>query len=167
MAVLGKLFSFGKKEPEKRISISDITKELKDDKINNPEKISDSIVGFNGSYEFLSNNYKTKIEQYGIVYSSCEAAIAAERMMIMSKNVYNKYKNKESIKAGYNKEEVKASLGSSLEKITRMKFKQNKVFLKRLVETGEKYLNDTTVENELGKILMKIREEAIAKSLAS
>ncbi|MCD7824111.1 MAG: NADAR domain-containing protein [Oscillospiraceae bacterium] len=138
----------------------------------------DKIAEFQGRYRFLSNFYPAYVTLDGSTYFSSEAAYQAyksldiaERMRFSELSAGEAKKQGSQIPLRADWEKVKFSV---MERIVRAKFTQNPYLAKHLVETGDSEIvegntwNDviwgvdlTTGEgqNNLGKILMKIRNE--------
>ena len=140
------------------------------------------IVGFNGEYEFLSNSYNCKIydEKDGLTYSNIDSALIAQkstdigtRRKFTRLNSMKARKKESSIPDNYDWEDNKDSIMYSF---IVDKFKEGSTLAKKLVNTGKKELiNAVTYPDEyygvhygvgkniLGKMLMKRREELLAK----
>lgn len=136
------------------------------------------IYGFFGHYRWLSNFHLVNIEIDGITYSSTEAAY----MSFKKKD--RKYKIKLSQATPL--EAKKIGSGNfkpvnnwdgiripSMYYVNKLKYLNDLGLRKRLLDTGDLYIEETNTwhdkfwgvcngkgENNLGKILMKIREEA-------
>ncbi|OSA90722.1 UNVERIFIED_ORG: swarming motility protein YbiA [Clostridium botulinum] len=131
---------------------------------------------FRGEYFFLSSFYICRINYKGIIYNTVEAAFQSMK----SKDVEERKEcvqltpkeatikgNKIFLREDW--EEIKEDV---MYNICLCKFSQNADLAKRLIETGDAYLEqgsswndkewgtvDGVGENILGKILMKVREE--------
>lgn len=135
-----------------------------------------NIKGFFGEYRFLSNYEKCLVEYEGIIYTSSEAAFqAAKTLDPMERLRISKMEPSESKKAGRQVqlrkdwESVKLQI---METILTDKFTRNPEFRQKLLDTENKYLEETNWwkdqywgvcdyvgQNWLGQILMKIREK--------
>ena len=133
------------------------------------------IDSFDGKYRFLSNFYNSKVVYEGVEYLSIEAAFqAAKTTDIMERLAFTKYdpsqakKEGRRIKLRSDWERIKLGV---MEDLVRQKFNQPS-FKEKLIATGDEELvegnwwNDTfwgvcngEGQNNLGKILMKIRTE--------
>lgn len=133
------------------------------------------IKGFDGDYEFLSNFFIAGVYFEGMWYPSSENAYQAAKILdetkrrrfgYMSPGQSKKEGKKVEIRANWDK--VKIEIMSS---IVFDKFYRNKELRKKLLETGDRYLEETNWwgdnfwgvhngegRNELGKILMKVRD---------
>lgn len=134
------------------------------------------IKGFFKQYRFLSNFHVADVEFEGIVYPSTEHAFQAAKTLNIEerKKVAAAPTPKESkylgrrLKLREDWEEVRISV---MEAVCRDKFTRHEILKACLLATGESYLEETnywgdrfwgvdgTGENNLGKILMKIRSE--------
>ena len=134
------------------------------------------IDSFKGEYFFLSNFYPTKIKYNGIQYLNNEAAFQAQKCTTMEDRIKFSYLNPSDAKKLGRRiilrndwESVKISI---MREIVFEKFKQNPHLTKKLLDTGDVYLEEGnnwgdriwgTVNgvgrNELGKILMEVRKE--------
>lgn len=141
-----------------------------------------SITGFSGDYEFLSNFYEVSVEYNGLTYGSTEAAFQAQKCITDEERIaFTKYSPDKSKRAGKRVnlrpdwEDVKIRI---MEEVLRAKFTQHKDLAERLISTGDKILiegndwgdvfwgADSSTgegENHLGKLLMKIRGELTHK----
>lgn len=147
-----------------------------------PADFPDTIDRFKGEYDFLGNRYACRFVWQGIEYGNAEAAFQS-----------SKCRNERERKAFCNCSADKANLRgremfptvewenerlSIMESILAAKFEQNPILMKRLVETGNRLLINGNSkketfwginlyswvgENQLGKILMKIRDKELAK----
>ena len=126
---------------------------------------------------FLSNFYSTDIEYEGYKYMNAEACYHAQKcqdndvkksfMTLSARDAWHKGRNRESVELRLDWESVKLSI---MEQIVRNKFTQNLELAQRLINTGDAELVeivgdrfwgriDGEGQNNLGSILMKIREE--------
>lgn len=145
------------------------------------------ILGFKDKYSYLSNMYITEITFKHKFISGFIWANSSEHIYQAYKakyiedfeNVINASDPQEAKRLGRVIEIDKAFKKSKLqimERIVRAKFSQNKTIKKLLLETGSKYIEETNDwddiywgvckgvgQNNLGKILMKIREELRSK----
>lgn len=144
------------------------------------------IKGFFGDYRWLSNFHPVKISYEGINYPSTENAYQASKFESLPrtdllgsqifelKKVYALIspaaakKHSKQIPLRPDWDSVKLQV---MEDITRLKY-QDRILRQLLIDTGDKYLEETNWwsdkfwgvcrgegENNLGKIIMKIREE--------
>lgn len=129
-------------------------------------------------YRFLSNFYEARVEYRGLVYGSNEAAFQAQKCMTEEEKTqftgFGPGKSKgvgRRVRLRPDWEKVKIGI---MEEIVRAKFTQHPELAAKLLATGDKVLVegnhwgdtcwgvDTRTgqgENNLGRILMKIREE--------
>ena len=134
------------------------------------------IDSFRGKYYFLSNYYEAPVLYDGILYKSNEAAFQAAKVMdkklklVFAKlppNEAKKFGRKVTLRPDW--EKIKYQV---MEDIVRAKFTQNQNLAELLKNTGSCELVEGNTwgdkiwgmvngegQNELGKILMKIREE--------
>ena len=133
---------------------------------------------FTGAFDFLSNFYPAKVEIDGVCYQNTEAAFQAQKCINPADRV--EFSDLSAVKAKRKGRQVKlrpdwdAVRLSVMEEVVRAKFMQNPNLAVRLVATGMMPLvegnsfGDTfwgvdartgKGENNLGKILMKVREE--------
>lgn len=142
----------------------------------------DKIVGFNGEYEFLSNSYNCKIydEKDELTYSNIESALIAQkstdygtRRKFTRLNAMKARKKESSIPDNYEWEDNKDKIMYSF---IVDKFKKGSSLADKLIKTGNKILINAVSypdeyygvhygkgENKLGKMLMRRREELLAK----
>lgn len=133
------------------------------------------IKGFFEDYRYLSNYHECKVGYDGEIYTSSEAAYqAAKTLNKVEREPFTKMTPSESKKAGQKVtlrsdwEEVKNQI---MEEILYDKFLRNQDIKTKLLETGEKYLEETNWWNDcywgvclghgrnmLGLTLMKVRE---------
>lgn len=142
------------------------------------------INGFRGEYYFLSNFSESKIEYDGYIYLNAEAAFHAQKndsstykYMMQYQDPSTAKKEGRRVKLRPDWEQVKNKI---MYYVVKAKFEQNKELLNKLLATGNKKLIEAntwhdnywgicTCEkcartthinmNNLGKILMKVREE--------
>lgn len=136
------------------------------------------ICGFFGEYRFLSNFWNAPFEYDGVTYKNSEAAFQAQKCVNaeeraafsdMEANVAKRAGRKVLLRADW--EDVKVGL---MEGIVRAKFTQNADLAAKLIATGKRGLYESNSwhdvfwgvdirtgkgENNLGKILMKVRAE--------
>jgi hypothetical protein len=147
-----------------------------DEKTSQMVHDEDSIQGFVGEYRFLSNFQPCEIEFEGRTYSCTENAYAAAKCELDSEK--DKFVN---ITAGQAKRLGRSVLMRSdwdkvkegiMEELVTIKFTYNEELKKKLLATGNKYLEETNWwgdkfwgvcngvgQNKLGKILMRVREK--------
>lgn len=131
---------------------------------------------FRGKYAFLSNFYDAPVEYMGIRYKNNEAAFQAAkvtsnqaRMAFKDLNPSEAKRKGRRVKLRDDWEDVKTEV---MYEVVKAKFSQNKDLKRKLIDTGEVYLEEGnnwgdrvwgTVqgegENRLGKILMQVRSE--------
>lgn len=136
-----------------------------------------NIKGFHGEYRWLSNFYECPVSYKGLEFGSSEAAYQAqktenrgerEQFTGMSPSEAKKV-GKSGIYLRDDWEEIKIWI---MRDVLLSKFTQNEDLKKKLLDTGEKYLEETNSwgdtfwgvcdgrgKNELGAILMMIRDE--------
>ena len=135
---------------------------------------------FDGKYAFLSNFYERPVSFLGITYQNSEAAFQAQKTLDEELKLKfadlppNKAKRLgRLIELRPDWEEVKNDV---MYQICRIKFFTNKDLAQALLDTGEEeliegnYWNDTywgvcngVGKNQLGKTLMRIRDELYAR----
>jgi ribA/ribD-fused uncharacterized protein len=139
----------------------------------------ENIKGFSGEYEWLSNFYESEVIYQGIKYRSTENAYqAAKCESNANRRSFMKikpYKAKELgrlvQKNGHARSDWKQVQLKVMYDVCADKFYRNIELREKLVKTGNKYLEETNDwndtffgvcngigENNLGKILMKIRD---------
>lgn len=131
---------------------------------------------FRGRYFFLSNFYNSPVTWNGITYQNNESAFQSAKVLDESeRNQFSKLNPSEAKKKGRHVklrqdwEEVKFDI---MYDICLAKFTQNEDLKNKLLETGDEYLKEGNTwgdkiwgtvngvgENNLGKILMKVRDE--------
>lgn len=136
----------------------------------------DNIRGFFDQYRWLSNFHECTIHYGGLTYLSTEAAYQAAKSADM--NVRMQFLNltpNQAKKLGQKIELRKDWEQSKLivmEEITFIKYSTHPELKEKLLDTGDKYLEETNWwkdefwgvcneigKNNLGKILMKVREQ--------
>jgi len=135
-------------------------------------------MSFRGAFDFLSNFYPARVEVGGICYQNAEAvfqaqkcADAADRAIFAELPAVKAKRKGRQVELRPDWDAVRLSV---MEAVVRAKFTQNPDLAARLVATGTmplvegNFFGDTfwgvdaktgNGENNLGKILMKIREE--------
>ena len=133
------------------------------------------INAFRNEYFFLSNFYEAPITYYGITYKNNEAAFQAqkcksrdEQMRFANLSPAEAKKLGRRVELRKDWEDIKISI---MREIVSAKFNQNPDLSKKLIETGDEYLEEGndwgdriwgTVDgkgaNNLGRILMEERE---------
>lgn len=139
-------------------------------------QLKDRVEGFFNEYRFLSNFHLIKIKYEGIVYPSTEHAYQACKTLDNAVRLeISKLKTPKEARRAGQKLKIRPDFDSVklkiMEDINRLKFK-NEYLAGRLKSTGESYLEETNWwgdkfwgvcdgigENNLGKILMKVRSE--------
>lgn len=133
---------------------------------------------FCGELDFLCNFYPAKVEVGGIMYMSSEAAYQAQKSLNGAvRNQFAQYHAGEAKRKGHqiavrpDWNEVRLAV---MEEVVRAKFTQNPDLAERLAATGSMLLEEGNYwgdtfwgvdfytgegENNLGKILMKVRDE--------
>ena len=136
----------------------------------------EKIESFRDEYFFLSNFYLCKVTIDGVTYSSGEAAFQAQkcvkkeekdRFVELSPAQAKRYGKRVELRPDW--EDVKLSI---METVVTAKFTQNPDLTTKLIETGDAELIEGNHwrdyfwgmcngkgKNNLGKILMKIRDE--------
>jgi len=135
-----------------------------------------SIKGFNGDNQYLSNFYHQPFNYNGIAYNNVVCAFCSQPITNeMQKNIIAKSLPSEAIKL-YNKTKNKKDLSKKdkielMYQICKEKFSIPSLSKKLLATGKEELINETTWdntfwgitkdkgENQLGKILMRIRNE--------
>ena len=142
----------------------------------------EEIRGFKGQYYFLSNFYPCKIEYNGETFHNAEAAFQAQKdpkmsflFCDLSPRASREFgRNSNKIKLRKDWEDVKYQI---MEDVVRCKFEQNPGLLRMLLATGDAELIEVNTWrdrywgvywgkglNNLGKILMALREEFKSES---
>lgn len=134
------------------------------------------IFGFNGEYRFLSNFYETPITYEGITYPSVENAYQAAKTINQEERLqFVKISSKEAKSLGRKitiREEWDTVKLQVMWNLIYEKFTRNRKLLSFLILTGDKHIEETNWwgdkfwgvcrgegENNLGKLLMKLREK--------
>ena len=133
---------------------------------------------FRNEYRFLSNFWDCPVTYKGLTYQNAEAAFQAQKCQDEAeKEQFTVLRSNEAKRLGRyvqlrpDWENVKLPI---MEEIVRAKFTQNEDLKRRLIATGDAYLEEGNTwhdtcwgvdtrtgegQNHLGKILMKVREE--------
>ena len=131
---------------------------------------------FRGKYYFLSNFYSCKVEWEGLTYENNEAAFQSakcikleQRKNFLGLDPSSAKRKGRRVKLRNDWEEVKDQI---MYEIVLNKFSQNEELRKKLIATGDEYLEEGNTwhdtywgvcngkgKNKLGKILMQVREE--------
>lgn len=139
--------------------------------------MSDSILGFNKEYRFLSNFYPAMVEFDGLEYASTEHAYQAAKTI----DPAERRRIRESQKPGDAKrlgkqvkmreswEQIKLGV---MKDLVLQKFTKHKELREKLLATGDAHIEETNTWNDtfwgvckgkgknwLGKILMEVRDE--------
>lgn len=134
------------------------------------------IDSFRGPYNFLSNFYEAPVEYDGIRYQNSEAAFQAQKTLnLLMRQKFATMNPVEAKKMGKmvglrdDWDDIKIRI---MTEIVHEKFYQNPDLAKKLVETGDKYLEEGNTwgdriwgtvygngMNLLGQILMEVRTE--------
>lgn len=134
------------------------------------------IDSFREEYYFLSNFYHVDVEYEGIKYKNTEAAFQAQKVLDDDeKLLFSELYPREAKKLGRRvklREDWNDVKDNYMYEICKTKFTQHEDLAKKLLETGDEELvegntwNDTywgvcngKGKNQLGKTLMRIREE--------
>lgn len=150
--------------------------------VNSIYKVTDThIYGFFKEHKFLSNFEVCEVEYEGIIYPSSEAAYQAAKVLEDEdkRMEFTRYNPSEARKKGQAiklREDWKEVRDEIMETILIDKFTRHLNLRDKLLATGDKYLEETNWwgdrywgvfmgqgENNLGKILMKIRENLTTK----
>lgn len=139
--------------------------------------MSDSILGFNREYRFLSNFYPATVELDGLEYASTEYAYQAakttdpaERRRIRESQKPGDAKRLgKQVKMRTDWEQIKIGV---MKNLVLQKFTKHKELKEKLLATGDAHIEETNTwgdtfwgvckgkgHNHLGKILMEVREE--------
>lgn len=136
---------------------------------------------FKGKYFFLSNFYESPIIYEGLTYRNNEAAFQAAKVLygrdaFINLDASSAKKMGRRVQLRNDWEDVKNEV---MYEVCKAKFSQNEDLKRRLLATGNEYLEEGTTgwhdniwgncncekckdvpgENRLGKILMRVREE--------
>lgn len=135
---------------------------------------------FRGENYFLSNFYESPVSYKGLTYKNNEAAFQAQKCIKDDeKKLFTDLNPSEAKKLGRkiplrkDWEDIKINV---MRDIVRAKFDQNEDLAEKLISTGDEYLEEGNTwgdkiwgtvngkgANNLGRILMEIREELIRK----
>ncbi len=132
---------------------------------------------FREEYEFLSNFYPTKVSFDGIAYYNSEAAYQAQKCLRQADKERFAFLSADEAKRLGQKVEVRPDWDdvkfSVMEQVVREKFTQNPTLAQDLLDTGDRILKEGNYwgdlywgvdlntgegENNLGKILMSLRD---------
>lgn len=134
------------------------------------------INNFRGEYNFLSNFYNSPVEYQGITYRNNEAAFqSAKSLNLDIRKTFSNLDPSQAKRKGRHIalrpdwENVKFDI---MYEICKAKFSQNKTLKDKLLNTRNEYLEEGNTwgdkiwgtingegQNNLGKILMRVREE--------
>ena len=138
---------------------------------------------FSREYEFLSNFYNAPVLYDGLLYNNSEAAFHAQKTLdVNDRNRFTEYNAGKSKREGRKlnlREDWEDVKDDIMYEICKAKFSQNPDLSKKLLATGDEYLEEGTTgwhdnywgncscekckniegKNTLGKILMRVREE--------
>ena len=131
---------------------------------------------FRGKYYFLSNFYEASVTWDGITYKNNEAAFQSAK--VLNKSIREKFfmldpssakRKGRHVQLRHDWEKVKYDI---MYEICLAKFSQNKELKEKLLGTGDEHLEEGNTwgdkiwgtvngkgQNNLGKILMRVREE--------
>lgn len=131
---------------------------------------------FRGKYYFLSNFFEAPVTYEGITYGNNEAAFQAAK--VTDTTVKEKFSNLDPSSAKRKGRHVQLRHGwdrikfNIMYEIVKAKFEQNSELREKLLETGDSHLEEGNTwgdriwgtvsgkgQNNLGKILMRVREE--------
>ena len=150
-------------------------KKLKwDEKFDGVVHDAKNIRGFVEDYRWLSNFYLNRVEWEGRVYSSAEAAYQSGKYPAAERDVFTTLDPGPSKKLAdirpYDKAVWAARKERTMREVVWAKFSQNPELAKKLLATGDRYLEETNWwgdqvwgvyngegQNLLGKILMETR----------
>lgn len=136
-----------------------------------------SIKGFQGEYRWLSNFYECPVEYEGLTYGSSEAAYQAAKTYDEDlREQFTHMSPREAKKVGKSGIDIRSDWDEDrfwvMHAIVTNKFRQNEHLKQKLLETGDKYLEETNWwgdtywgvckgigENQLGAVLMMVRDE--------
>ena len=147
-----------------------------------PADFPETIDSFKGEYDFLSNRFACRFVWQGLKYSNAEAAFQSSRCA--NERERKAFCDCSADKAALKGREIVPPADwenerlNIMESVLTAKFEQNPMLMNRLVETGSKLLINGNSkretywgvdlytwegENQLGKILTKIREKETRK----
>jgi len=145
---------------------------------------SKKIAGFVAEYRWLSNFFLCRVEWEGRVYGSAEAAYQSGKYPAAERDMFTTLDPDSAKQLSLTKPYDAAAWGARRERTMRevvwAKFSQNPELAKKLLATGERYLEETnwwgdqfwgvyqgTGNNLLGKILMDVRMRLAKESTAA
>lgn len=141
-----------------------------------------AIMGFFGGYQFLSNFYPSQIMWEGIIYPTVEHAFQAAKTLDenLRRWIASRKTPGEAKKEGRNlmlRKDWESIKYDVMKELVTLKFKANAGLRQELLDTGDKYLEETNTwgdtcwgvcrgkgNNWLGKILMEVRADMRDKS---
>jgi ribA/ribD-fused uncharacterized protein len=146
-----------------------------DDKFDGVVHDDKKIAGFVAEYSWLSNYFLCRVEWEAHVYGSSEAAYQAGKYPAPEREVFTKLDPDSARRLPrtkpYDNDAWQERKVRTMREIVWAKFSQNPELGKKLLATGERYLEETNWwgddtwgvyqgrgENLLGKILMEVRE---------
>lgn len=131
---------------------------------------------FRGKYYFLSNFYESPVTYEGITYRNNEAAFQAAK--VTDRTIREKFSKLDPSSAKRKGRNVQLRHGwdqikfDIMYEIVKAKFEQNSELREKLLNTGDSHLEEGNTwgdriwgtvsgkgQNNLGKILMRVREE--------
>ncbi len=145
----------------------------------------ENVKGFFGKYRWLSNFHICPVEYEGVLYPSSENAYQAAKIVKEERSIFallTPYQSKKKwsryTRLDGSTKEWDERKNSVMRTVLIDKFNRNEDVKQWLIETGNKYLEETNHwedgwfgvdiklggENHLGKILMEIRKNLISKS---
>lgn len=160
-------------------------KKLKwDEKFDGAVHDAKNIRGFVEDYRWLSNFFLSRVEWEGRVYSSAEAAYQSGKYPAAERDVFTTLEPGPSKKLAdikpYDKAVWAARKERTMREVVWAKFSQNPELAKKLLATGDRYLEETNWwgdqlwgvykgegQNLLGKILMETRALLAKESTAA
>ena len=149
---------------------------------------TNAILGFNGEYSFLSNMYSCEVIHRDRLFPSSEHAYIYERCDPWNNDLHEVYKKllilspKEAKKFGRNETIITPAWDvikkNKMYQIVYEKFSQNEDLKKKLIDTGDAYIEETNYwkdtywgvcdgrgQNKLGEILMIVRNSLLLESV--
>lgn len=143
-----------------------------------------NIAGFVAEYRWLSNYFPCRVEWEGRVYGSAEAAYHSAKYPAADRDVFTRLDPDRARKLSrtkpYDSVAWKARTVPAMREVVWAKFTQNTELAKKLLATGERYLEETNWwgdktwgvyrgegENLLGKIIMDTRARLAKESAAA
>ena len=155
-----------------------------DEKFEGVVHDANNIAGFVAEYRWLSNYFLCRVEWEGRVYGSVEAAYQSGKYPVADRDVFTRLDPDAATELSrtkpYDTAAWQARKVRTMREVVWAKFLQNPVLVKKLLATGDRYLEETSWwgdkiwgvvrgegQNLLGKIIMDARARLAKESAAA